>query len=191
VTRRRETPAEARVRHGAVDDPTIVLGAAARLLEARPRSSAEVRRRLEQAGYQAGLVQGAIDRLADLGMLDDEAFARAWVESRDRTRPRGERALREELRRAGVAEEVIATVMEGRADAALRARGVGEPPVDADEAAALRLLDRRRAALLRERDPRTRRGRAYALLARNGFDPGVCASVAASWLAGQELDRGT
>ena len=40
-------------------------------------------------------------------MLDDEAFARAWVESRDRARPRGERAIREELRLKGVDRTVI------------------------------------------------------------------------------------
>ena len=39
--------------------------------------------------------------MTELGMLDDETFARAWVESRDRARPRGERAIREELRLKG------------------------------------------------------------------------------------------
>ena len=41
-------------------------------------------------------------RLTELGMLDDATFARAWVESRDRARPRGERAIRDELRRKGI-----------------------------------------------------------------------------------------
>ena len=63
-------------------------------LEPRARSVAEVRRRLTGAGYRADLVDGVIERLLEFGMLDDEAFARAWVESRDRARPRGERAIR-------------------------------------------------------------------------------------------------
>ena len=91
----RESLAERRERRAAVDDPAVVLEAAARFLEARSRSVAEVRRRLRRAGYRAELVEGAIARLAELGMLDDAAFARAWMESRDRARPRGEIALRE------------------------------------------------------------------------------------------------
>jgi regulatory protein len=95
---RRESFAEKRARRAAVDDPAVVLEAAARFLEARSRSVHEVRRRLGGAGYQTELVEGAITRMTELGMLDDEAFARTWVESRDRARPRGERAIREELR---------------------------------------------------------------------------------------------
>ena len=74
-----------------------MLEAAARFLEPRARSVTEVRRRLTGAGYRTDLVEGAITRMLELGMLDDEAFARAWVESRDRARPRGERAIRDEL----------------------------------------------------------------------------------------------
>src|ERR671910_2266457 len=98
---RRETFAERRERRAAVDDPAVVLEAAARFLEARSRSVSEVRRRLTGAGYRPALVEDAITRMAELGMLDDETFARAWVESRDRARPRGERAIREELRIKG------------------------------------------------------------------------------------------
>ena len=54
----------------------------------------------------------------------------------------------------------------------------GEDGASADEAAAERLLARRASQLGRVPDPRVRRQRAYALLARNGFDPGVCSSVA-------------
>ena len=121
MRRRRETPAEGRARRGAVDDPAVVLDAAARFLEVRPRSVDEVRRRLRDAGYRAELVDGAIERLTDLGMLDDEAFARAWVESRDRARPRGERALRSELRRKGVVDAIVTDVL-GERDAGIRRR---------------------------------------------------------------------
>lgn len=187
MTRQRETPAQGRARRGAVDDPATVLDAAARLLEVRPRSIEEVRRRLCEAGYRAELVAGAIDRLADLGILDDDAFARSWVESRDRARPRGERALRAELRRKGVAEAVIAAALGEREPAPLDAReGLeGMAPESADEAAAARLLARRGAAVAREPDPRKRRARAYALLARNGFDPDVASRAVTAWLAGE------
>ena len=187
MTRRRETIAEGRARRAAVEDAATVLDAAARFLEARPRSTAEVRRRLGQAGYRAELVDEAIARLAGLGYLDDEAFARAWVESRDRARPRGERALRTELRRKGVADDVMATIIDERA-APGEGQGAGAdggagPGTGADDLAAARLLDRRGAAARREVDPRRRRSRAYALLARNGFDPEVAGRAVAAWLA--------
>ena len=113
-------------------------------------------------------------------MLDDEAFARAWVESRDRARPRGERAVREELRVKGVAREIV--------DAVLEARRSAEGDSSQDRAAAERLLARHARALARIADPRQRRQRAYALLARNGFDPETCQEVAASVTVGDAVD---
>jgi regulatory protein len=186
VTRRRETPAEGRARRAAIDDRAVVLEAAARFLEVRPRSIDEVRRRLREAGYRLDLGDAAIERLVDLGMLDDDAFARAWVESRDRARPRGERALRSELRRKGVADSIAAEVLGERAArfAGGAARDDGEPRAEgADEAAAARLLARRGGAAAREADPRRRRAKAYSLLARNGFDPDVAGRAVSAWLA--------
>ena len=58
---RRASFAERRERKAAIDDPAVVLEAAARFLEPRARSVAEVRRRLTGAGYRADLVEGAID----------------------------------------------------------------------------------------------------------------------------------
>jgi regulatory protein len=116
-------------------------------------------------------------------MLDDDAFARAWVESRDRARPRGERAIREELRLKGVDRGVIDTVLEERRDGPARGDADEDPAfavVSADQAAAERLIARHSRALGRVAEPRARRQRAYALLARNGFDPDVCRIVAAS-----------
>jgi regulatory protein len=139
----------------------------------------EVRRRLIEAGYRLELIEEVIVRLGDLGFLDDEAFARAWVESRDRARPRGERVLRRELLLKGLDRELIARILTERA--AGRA-GVAEDPeaVSPDETAARRLVARHARALERITDPRARRQRAYALLARNGFDPEIAARLAAS-----------
>lgn len=170
-----------------------MLAAAARFLEARSRSSDEVRRRLRDAGYRADLVEGALERLTELGYLDDAAFARAWVESRDRARPRGARALRDELRRMGVpaadAEAALAA-REARASGAdpddpRLGPGAGERAASeaSDDAAAARLLARKGAGLLREADLRKRRAKAYALLARGGFDPGTAGRASAAWLA--------
>jgi regulatory protein len=187
--RRRESFAEKRERRAAVDDPAVVLEAAARFLEARARSIGEVRRRLTSAGYQADLVEGAITRLGELGMLDDEAFAKAWVESRDRARPRGERALADELRLRGVDRAVIVAALdERRESSAAGDSDADEIAPSADEAAATRLLERNSRLLARVVDPRARRQRAYALLARNGFDPGVCAALAARVVEAPEAD---
>ncbi len=175
---RRETPQEARQRHSLVDDPQRVSDAAVRFLEARHRSVAEVRRRLTTAGYRADLVERAIARLTEVGLLDDLEFGRLWVRSRDASRPRGEQALRRELMVKGLDRDVIARVLEERGRGP--DGGDAEPP---DRAAATRLLERRRSALNRLDDPAERRRRAYALLARNGFDPEVCAEAANRFMA--------
>ena len=180
--RRKESFAERRARRAAVDDPAVVLEAAARFLEARSCSVAEVRRRLTTAGYRSELIDGAITRLSDLGILDDEAFARAWIESRDRARPRGERALRDELRLKGIDRSIVDAVLDERRDTATDTDEAsdGGSASSPDRAAAERLLARNARALDRIPDPRRRRERAYALLARNGFDPETCREVAAS-----------
>jgi regulatory protein len=179
-SRRRETPQEARQRRGLVDDPQAVTDAAIRFLEARHRSVAEVRRRLAMAGYRSDLVEAAIARLTEVGLLDDLEFARTWVRSRDASRPRGEQALRREMMLKGIDRGVIAAVLEERSHGADHDGGASP-----DRAAAAHLLERRRAVLSRVADPAQRRRRAYALLARNGFDPEVCAEAARAF-AGQE-----
>ena len=186
--RRRESFAEGRERRADIDDPAVVLEAAARFLEARARSVGEVRRRLTSAGYRADLVDGAIDRMTELGMLDDATFARAWIESRDRARPRGERALSEELRVRGVDRSVIVAALDERRSAT--SDDDEETTPSADEAAAERLLARHARALDRVADPRARRQRAYALLARNGFDPATCGSASAALMRGADIDEG-
>jgi regulatory protein len=177
---RKPTPAERREQRSAVDDPGEVLEAGARFLEARPRSIAEVRRKLTRLGYRQELVTGAVGRLVELGYLDDDAFARAWVESRDRARPRGEHALRRELELRGVDRSIVDAVLEDRRADAGPDEGSGEAGGgSADDRAAERLLRKRLPALLREPDARRRRQRAYALLARSGFAPDVCSAVSA------------
>ncbi len=169
------SPGERRARRAEIGDPAVILDAAARFLEARPRSVEEVRRRLTGAGYREDLVRQAILRLIELGMLDDEAFARGWVESRDRARPRGRHALRRELRLKGIAAGTIEEVLAEREDEVL---GRGDAILSADEQAAELLLARKAGAIARVSDPRLRRQRAYALLVRAGFDTGVATRLA-------------
>lgn len=192
--RLRESLAERRAKKAEIEDPAVVLDAALRFLEARQRSVAEVRRRLAQAGYREDLVTAAIERLGDLGMLDDEAFATAWVESRDRAHPRGEHALMIELRQKGIDATTIAAVLKARREAASRWEAESDEPDEApaagsaDESAAQKLLARHARALGRVADPRQRRQKAYALLARNGFSPEVAASVSRELLAAADVE---
>ena len=151
--------------------------AAAAFLAVRSRSVEETRRRLNRHGYPTELVDEVVDRLVELAYLDDAAFARAWVESRDRARPRGEVALRLELQRKGIADDTIRLVLADRAEAAA-AVAPDDRTLEADHIAARKLIERRAASLHREPDPRRRRQKAYALLARNGFTPDVCHEVA-------------
>lgn len=177
---RAERAAESRARRAQVEDPAVVMQAAAAYLALRARTVSQTLGHLRRLGYPAALCQQVVDRLVEMAYLDDLAFARAWVASRDRSRPRGEFALRRELIERGVPDRIIEDVLHER-------RIAPAAPVDPDDydpgqgdlGAAIRLLERRRATLDREADPRRRRQRAYALLARNGFDPEVCAQALA------------
>ena len=150
------------------------MDAAAVFLSVRPRSVTETRKRLHHLGYPDELVETVIDRLIEMEYLDDAAFARAWVESRDRARPRGETALRRELSLKGVPRDVVDEVMVERIE--------GAADGDPNQSAAAALLNRRRSALKRELDPARRRQKAYGLLARNGFDPETCREAASSFV---------
>ncbi|MEA2676374.1 MAG: regulatory protein [Chloroflexota bacterium] len=176
-SRRRSTPESVKARRearGELTEVGPVVEAAAAFLAVRPRSITETKRRLQHLGYPQVLIEQVIDWFAEIGYLDDESFARTWVESRDRARPRGENALRRELYLKGVGREVVDEIMGERLDAA----GEAEP----DLTAATALLERKRASLTREADERKRRQKAYALLARNGFDPETCRTVASSFV---------
>lgn len=188
VGERREAHAARRQRRAEVTDPDIVMEAAAAFLAVRQRSEAETSRRLRHLGYPGELVDATVARLVTLGYLDDAAFARSWVESRDRARPRGEVALRRELTDKGIAADTIVQVLAERDERSQAAMDDGTHGPDADRAAAALLLQRRAATIRREPDPRRRRQRAYALLARNGFAPDICHEMAAA-VGGDEETR--
>ncbi|MCA9829648.1 MAG: regulatory protein RecX [Dehalococcoidia bacterium] len=93
--------------------------AALRLLSHRSRSESEMRTRLTMRGIDPGVIEGEIERLRDSGLLDDEKFARAWVEDRKRLAPRGRRMLRYELLGRGIAPEAVDEVTADVDDGAL------------------------------------------------------------------------
>jgi regulatory protein len=120
----------------------------------RPRSEREVRDRLRRGGYGQDAADHAIARLLDWRYLDDEEFARRWIENRSTHRPRGRRLLQQELRRKGIAAE---TAREAVAEA------------DLDEAAAAETLARRRLASYAGEDPAVVRRRLGDYLVRRGY----------------------
>lgn len=85
--------------------------AALRLLEARPRSSSEIRDRLRRKEFAPEQIDRAIERLEQLGMIDDAAFAQSWVDNRQQLKPRGIGALRDELRRKGIDRTIVDDVL--------------------------------------------------------------------------------
>jgi regulatory protein len=145
----------------ATEQADRALQAGMRLLEVRPRSIAELRLRLRRKELPAPAVDHAIERLSELGLLDDAAFSRAWVENRRNFRSRGSLALRDELRRKGVARDLI--------DATLAEADAGE---DAAEQEAERARSLARTALRRYADAPDRfnfQRRMAAYLQRRGF----------------------
>ncbi|WP_322795237.1 regulatory protein RecX [Tepidiforma sp.] len=87
--------------------------AALRLLDARPRSEHEMRTRLALRGFDPDTIAAEIDRLRGAGLLDDQRFARAWVEDRKRVSPRGTAMLRYELLGRGIDPEAVDAAVDG------------------------------------------------------------------------------
>ncbi len=85
-------------------------------LSYRPRSSQEVRQNLIKRGCEETLVKETISRLQDAGLVNDKDFARAWVENRNTFHPRSKSALRMELRRKGLTEEIVQSVLDEQVD---------------------------------------------------------------------------
>ena len=154
---------------------------AARFLATRPRTRWEVERRLRRAGTAEPEIAAALDRLAELGYLDDAAFARWWGEQRDRHSPRGRRMIEMELRQRGVPREVIEAYREEHVDPARAPEDIGLP---GDEA------ERAREALAKHLKGRPMPADARAVqrvgmyLMRRGFDAEVVRSTLRSVAAG-------
>jgi regulatory protein len=132
-------------------------------LAVRQRSRRELERRLVQAGFERDEVDAELERLELVGLLDDEAFARAVVESRMGSRGESRRAVAVKLQQAGVGREV--------ADAALEGTAEGE------QARADRLAETR-ATRVAGLDPATGFARLSGFLMRRGYPPGVARQAA-------------
>src|ERR1700742_2731728 len=131
-----------------------------RLLTAAPRTRAQLAQAMHRGGVPAEAAEAVLARFTDAGLIDDAAFARAWVESRHHSRGLSKRSLSAELRRHGVQNEEIRTAVDAL-----------DPE---QEVATARQLVERKLASTRGRPPEARARQAAGLLARKGYPPGFC-----------------
>jgi regulatory protein len=146
------------------------------LLTARPMTRAELRKKLIGREYPEDVADQVLDRLHEVGLIDDAAVAEVWVRSRHNYQGMARKALSIELRRKGVADEVVAEAVsavdaeaeESRARELVRKRLRGTVP--ADEVAVIRRL--------------------VGMLARKGYSEGLAYRVVKSELRdfGAETD---
>lgn len=140
-----------------------------RQLARGPRTRAQLAEACRRRGVPDDATENVLDRFTELGLVDDEAFAEAWVASRHSGRGLPRRALRHELRRRGVDTDTVEQALE---------------QVDADdERAAAERLVRARLPSLGRHDRVTRARRLHGLLVRRGYSPGLAASVVQAALA--------
>lgn len=145
-----------------------------RLLTTRARSRAELEAQLTKRGFPDDVSARVLDRLTEVGLVDDAAFAEQWVRERRTNAGKGKRALASELRTKGIDAEVIAETLDS-VDA-------GEWRVRAEELVAAKL----RRENLDDEMKVTRR--LVAMLARRGYNQGMAFDVVSTQLT-QERQR--
>ena len=99
------------------------LNVAIRYLSYRPRSESELTVQLQRRGFNGNSIEVVLTKLKDQGLLDDTAFAQFWKDNRESFSPRSQWLTKLELRRKGIASEIIDEVVGGvdDADSAYRA----------------------------------------------------------------------
>jgi regulatory protein len=130
-----------------------------RLLTTAPRTRAQLAQAMRRGGVPAEAAEAILVRFTDAGIIDDAAFARAWVESRHHSRGLSRRSLSAELRRYGVQAEQIREAVDAL-----------DPE---QEVATARHLVEQKMASTRGRPPETRARQAAGMLARKGYPPGL------------------
>lgn len=145
------------------DPESVARAIALRMLEQQPRTRVELERAMSRRGVPRDVAAAVLDRFTEVGLVDDQAFATAWVDSRHRGRGLAKRALSAELRRRGVAEDVVREAVQSVS---------GE-----DEEAAARVLVDRKLRTMTKLPREARMRRLVAMLGRKGFSPGLALTV--------------
>ena len=149
-----------------------------RLLTARARTRAELAGQLAKRGYPDDFSARVLDRLADVGLVDDAGFAEQWVHSRRANAGKGKRALAAELHTKGVDNDVITSVLGGINPAAERGR--------AEQLVRAKL---RRETLGDDKTAARVSRRLVAMLARRGFGQTMAYDVVSAELAAERERR--
>ncbi len=155
------------------DPESVARAIALRLLERQPRTRVELERAMARRGVPADAAAAVLDRFAEVGLVDDEAFAQAWVDSRQRGRGLARRALSTELRRRGVDEDLV--------------RGAVSAVTPEDEEIAARALVEKKLRTMASLPREVRLRRLVAMLGRKGFGSGLAMSVVRDALAAEDL----
>ncbi|MEM1125288.1 MAG: RecX family transcriptional regulator [Bacteroidota bacterium] len=155
----------------AADQYHLARARALHFLAHRGRTEEEVRRKLRQVGFGEAVTEQTLDRLRELGYLNDAAYARAYTQARYRSRGYGPRRIRDELRRRGVSAPLI--------DEALAELAEQADPLEA----ARRHARRRWRRLVHEPDAYKRRRKLSDFLVRRGFEYDVIRQLV------EELER--
>jgi len=146
-------------------------------LAAQARSRSELAEALSAKAVPAEVSTAVLDRFEEVGLVDDTAFAEAWIQSRQTSRGLSRRALRQELRRKGVDDDVIAESLDAL-----------DPD---DELAAARRLVERKLRVTRHLDASVRIRRLSGVLARKGYPAGLAFRVVREAIAGEDGDVGS
>lgn len=137
-------------------------------LTGQARSRKELADKLAKKDVPGELAERLLDRFTEVGLIDDEAFARAWIESRRSVGSGGgrglaRRALAHELRRKGIDDDV--------------ARDALDEIDPEDEAAAARVLVRKKLRSVRGLDLQKATQRLVGMLARKGYGAGMAFAI--------------
>ena len=143
-------------------------------LTGRARSRSDLAARLAQRDVPDEIAARLLDRFEEVGLVDDAAFARGWVEQRQAGRGLARRALAQELRRKGIDDEVAREALD-------------EIDPD-DEVEAARTLVRRRLRTVRDLDQEVAVRRLSGMLARKGYLPSVAFRVVREELVADLVD---
>ena len=130
-----------------------------RLLTIAPRTRAQLAQAMHRGGVPDETAEAVLIRFTDAGLIDDAAFARAWVESRHHSRGLSKRSLSAELRRHGIQNDEIREAVDAL-----------DPEQEVDTA---RRLVERKLASNRGLPPEARARQAAGMLARKGYPPGL------------------
>lgn len=157
------------------DPETVARTVCLRMLTAAPRTRAELAGALAKREIPDEVADRVLDRFTEVGLVDDAAYADAWVRSRHTGRGLARRALSQELRRRGVDDEVV--------------RDAVEKLDPEEELATARALVARKLPGTRGLDRPRRMRRLAGMLARKGYPPGVAMRVVEEAIGAEDDDE--